>query len=1377
MPAKSVFISHATRDDAQVRELRHSLELLEVLVWTDSENLTVGASLTKEIETNIEKADAFVALLTLNGFKSSWVRKEIKYAQKSGKPIIPLLGRDVEPVMLEGLFPEEPVVIMLTEGTDAIQSALPQLRAALGYHAPTGTTPANEPPPALPADLVLELTDPAITVTDGARRAIATARLVYHPADGGRAVEGGRYTFTAPLGPIEAGELAWYLERYINWPSGYFEQRATSVVDALPKWGRLLYDSVNAAAARNALDAWSKNGSKTDTPERRFTVKVDKKLVDSAPPEKQNDANEAATLLLGLPWELIHDEHVYLFQGARPVRVRRSLPNSNEQPAFAAFAPIRVLLVSPRPEDDSAPYIDHRSSARPLVEALAQLGSLARFKLLDPCTFPALEAELARAARAGEPYDVVHFDGHGVYDRKHGLGQLCFEDPADVARYEARRSQLIPADEIARIVHQHRIPLFFLEACQTAQAGADPGASVAARLLESGVASVAAMSHSVLVESARIFITAFYQELLHGARVGKAMLAGQRALKANTFRGRSFTGDVRLHDWFVPVLFQEEQDPKLIQGVPADAVARIIAEQRANAVGDVPQPPHEFLGRSRDLLKAERMLAHANYIVVRGAGGEGKTTFAGELARWLVATQRFHRATFTSVEMLAEARPVLFSIGGQLVPHFASQAGTDDAHGLLLVERALREHRTVIVIDNVESILASGPDEILRLCAKLAGTGETRVVFTTREALPEPFAGNELRIGRLDRDTAIRLLGNLLPHAPQSDETEQDLENLVEAVGGHARSLVLIAREVGAAGVRHATQNLVPVLRAIEAKNPGDRENSLLASAELSLRRLPPEIRQAIRPLSVFQGGGGGNAIALALKLDNEGLNAIVHALIDVGLAEYVEPQYLRFDPALLGVDLAVDEREAATEAWGEAMAQEIQFLSGLQFTDPNLANNLTLLELPNFLAALIHLARSRAPETVVDVATRLEALVAKLDHPRALTKIVELRTAASGNLPEWSHTQFLAENASVDRLIGQGRHSEAAQAARALHLKCEAAGDAAYVGAAYDGARAQFKLGRALRFSGNAEAAIPHLEQARERFERLNETGMAGKALAEKGDCLLDLGRYNEAADAHLLAVSFAEQGNDPRGAAVSKGNLATVRLEQKNYPEALRLHSEVREIFERLNEPAAVAVSWHQIGRVYQEAGQFEPAEDAYQKSLTIKVRIGARAGQAATLNQLGLLYSSVDRCEEAIRLYRQAADLYVQLGDLLNESRVRSNAAIQLVELNRFDEARREIERAVECKRPFGHAAEPWKTFAILSNIERAAGNHSAALEARNRASAAYLAYRRDGGAPQVDVDTNQLAGIVEQDRAAARDAVADPEIPYRIAAEITLILDNT
>jgi hypothetical protein len=78
---------------------------------------------------------------------------------------------------------------------------------------------------------------------------------------------------------------------------------------------------------------------------------------------------------------------------------------------------------------------------------------------------------------------------------------------------------------------------------------------VATKLLEEGVTSVVAMSHSVLVETARRFVQAFYATLAEGARVGQAMLAGQQALYDDPYRGKIMgAGDLHLRDWFVPVL-------------------------------------------------------------------------------------------------------------------------------------------------------------------------------------------------------------------------------------------------------------------------------------------------------------------------------------------------------------------------------------------------------------------------------------------------------------------------------------------------------------------------------------------------------------------------------------------------------------------------------------------------------------------------------------------------------------------------------------------------------------------------------------------------------------------------------------------------------
>jgi tetratricopeptide (TPR) repeat protein len=164
----------------------------------------------------------------------------------------------------------------------------------------------------------------------------------------------------------------------------------------------------------------------------------------------------------------------------------------------------------------------------------------------------------------------------------------------------------------------------------------------------------------------------------------------------------------------------------------------------------------------------------------------------------------------------------------------------------------------------------------------------------------------------------------------------------------------------------------------------------------------------------------------------------------------------------------------------------------------------------------------------------------------------------------------------------------------------------------------------------------------------------------------------------------------------------------------------------------PGSVAVLWHQTGIVYQDAGQPEAAEDAYRRSLAIAVWLGDIAGQARTLGQLGTLYDDVlDRPEEAAAFYRQAADKYVAIGDVANEGRTRSNLGATLHKLHRLDEARQEIRRAIECKTPFGHAAEPWKTWGILAAIETDAGNPTAAAETQRKAIACYLAYRRDGG----------------------------------------------
>src|SRR5262249_9118633 len=148
-----------------------------------------------------------------------------------------------------------------------------------------------------------------------------------------------------------------------------------------------------------------------------------------------------------------------------------------------------------------------------------------------------------------------------------------------------------------------------------------------------------------------------------GKRLGTAMLSGQQTLYDDDFRFHVMgAGELRLKDWFVPVLYQEENDPRLVTRLASEEVKRLMERRRRLRLGSMPDPPaHTFVGRSRDLLKLERMLASTTqrYAVVRGRGGEGKTTLAVELARWLVQTRRFDRAAFVSLEEYSDARSIL----------------------------------------------------------------------------------------------------------------------------------------------------------------------------------------------------------------------------------------------------------------------------------------------------------------------------------------------------------------------------------------------------------------------------------------------------------------------------------------------------------------------------------------------------------------------------------------------------------------------------------------------------------------------------------------------------------------------------------------------
>ena len=307
------------------------------------------------------------------------------------------------------------------------------------------------------------------------------------------------------------------------------------------------------------------------------------------------------------------------------------------------------------------------------------------------------------------------------------------------------------------------------------------------------------------------------------------------------------------------------------------------------------------------LLQLERLLQHNNYAVIQGSGGMGKTTTAVELTRWLVRSEQFERAAFISVEShnVQNTQGVLDIIGRQLCSQYtAAQYGNDTVAALQPIERALNDFSTLIVIDNMESVLPDSQgniptgvadvSELLKLGQQLlAASPNCRLIFTSREALPAPFdlGKNTIKLGRLSQHEAIELVEQVMqqngwqPPVSDNASTPEEIAELVETVNCHPRALVLLAKEV-AHGVRATTQNLAGLMHKLEAENKGDRENSLYASVELSLSRLSPEVRILVNRLAVFHGGGHLYVVGQVMEIEADDIGPIAKMLVDVGMAE-----------------------------------------------------------------------------------------------------------------------------------------------------------------------------------------------------------------------------------------------------------------------------------------------------------------------------------------------------------------------------------------------------------------------------------------------------------------------------------------------------------
>jgi len=213
--------------------------------------------------------------------------------------------------------------------------------------------------------------------------------------DGGLPEEVSQAPLAWPLDADALEDLRWYLEDYLLAPFGVWEDRGPAVRGKLAEWGDQVFASVfGGGPARFAYERARDRGLEV--------------VFRSAEPG-----------LLGLPWELMRD-------GGGPVAlgkggISRSLPVAGGAGTLEVpGGRLRVLMVISRPSGTED--VGYQMVARPLLQRLEAVRGEVDLTVLRPPTFEALRQAVTGAAAAGEPFHVVHFDGHGAMPSRSGGG-------------------------------------------------------------------------------------------------------------------------------------------------------------------------------------------------------------------------------------------------------------------------------------------------------------------------------------------------------------------------------------------------------------------------------------------------------------------------------------------------------------------------------------------------------------------------------------------------------------------------------------------------------------------------------------------------------------------------------------------------------------------------------------------------------------------------------------------------------------------------------------------------------------------------------------------------------------------------------------------